>query len=317
VFAVSRVLAVTEYYNEAENIPGLVKNLASQTHIPDLWLIIDDGSSDNSTDVFEENLKKHGIPYLLYGVPPKAKANANLKGRAFSKVDILNNEWVQADRFDFLMLIGADTLFPPTYIELSTAIMKKLPMFGALGGRIRNEPGSPTPMGTGKIVRWDVVKATSGRYWDIDPDSLWNLITINMGFRLLIILDLIIDVTRPTHMYGPKGYYDYGKRMKYVGWNFAGALAYSFILAARNSQPRHFLRGYLHAYVGERDWLCHDAEIKEYYSFKLMIQRLVGKTRSRDVATMMRIGINADREKELDDGFVNSAASMIRNKLYK
>jgi len=317
VFDVSRVLAVTEYYNEAENIPGLVKSLASQTQVPDLWLIIDDGSSDNSTDIFEMSLKEYNIPYLLYRMPPKAKPNANLKGRAFTKVDILNNEWVHEDKFDFLMLIGADTHFPPTYIELGTKIMKKLPMFGALGARIRNEPGSTTPMGTGKIVRWDIVKATSGRYWDLDPDSLWNMICINMGYRLLIILDLVIDVTRPTHMYSPRGFYNYGKRMKYVGWNLFSALAYSFMLVARKTHPQHFLRGYLHSYVGERNWRCNDPEIKEYFSIKLMIQRMTSKARSRDNATMVRIGIDTDYEKKIDDSIVQKAVSIIRNELFR
>ena len=312
---VSRVLAVIEYYNEAENIPGLVESLAAQTQVPDLLLLIDDGSSDNSTEVFERNLKTYNLPYRLYRMPPKPKPNANLKGRAFTKVDILNNEWVLEDKFDFLMLIGADTLFPPTYIELSTKIMAKLPMFGALGARVRNEPGSSTPMGTGKIVRWDVVKATSGRYWDLDPDSLWNMISINMGYRLLIILDLVVDVTRPTHMYTSRGYYNYGKRMKYVGWSPFAALAYSLILVARKTHPQHFLRGYLHAYTGERNWRCRDPEIEEYFSYRLMIQRLIGKARSRDFATMTRIGVDQNREKRIDDEFVSNAVSIIRSKL--
>lgn len=310
-----RVLTVTEYYNEAENIPGLVESIAAQTLLPDLWLIIDDGSSDNSTEVFEANLKQYNIPYLLYRMPPKAKPNANLKGRAFTKVDILNNDWVQVDRFDFLMLIGADTIFPPTYIELSTKIMERLPVFGALGGRIRNEPGGLTPMGTGKIVRWDVVKATSGRYWDLDPDSLWNMIAINMGYRLLIILDLTIDVTRPTHMYAPAGFYNYGARMKYVGWSPFSALAYSFILLARRNHPQHFLRGYLHALIREKDWQSRDNEIKAYFSFRLMIQRMFGRTRSRDVAVMVRIGIDQAKEKRVEDEFVSNAVKVIKARL--
>jgi glycosyltransferase involved in cell wall biosynthesis len=311
---VSRVLTVTEYYNEADNIPGLVKSIASQTCVPDLWLIIDDGSYDNSTEIFEENLKQYGIPYLLYRMPPKAKPNANLKGRAFAKVEILNNEWVQSDNFDFLMLIGADTLFPPTYIELSTKIMERLPMFGALGGRIRNEPGGITPMGTGKIVRWDVVKATSGRYWDLDPDSLWNMIALNMGYKLLIVLDLVIDVTRPTHMYSPVGFYNYGKRMKYVGWNPFSALVYSFILLARRTHPQHFLRGYLHALIREKDWRCGDHEIEDYFSLRRMILRLTGKVHTRDVAVMTQIGIDQSKEKQIDDEFVTRAVSVIKDK---
>lgn len=312
---VLKILAITEYYNEVENIPGLVKNLSSQTHVPDLWLIIDDGSSDNSTEVFIENLEKFNIPHLLYRMPPKSKPNANLKGRAFTKVDILNNEWVQQNKFDFLILIGADTRFPPTYIELSTKIMHKLPIFGALGARIRNEPGGSTPMGTGKIVCWDVVKATSGRYWDLDPDSLWNLIATNMGYKLLIILDLVINVTRPTHMYAPSGFYDYGKRVKYLGWNLSSALAYSAILFVRRTHPQHFLRGYIHSLIRDKNWRCNDPEVEEHFSVKRMIQRLIGAVRSQDEALMTRIGIDKQRESAIDEEFVHRAVSIIRSKI--
>jgi glycosyltransferase involved in cell wall biosynthesis len=306
-----RVLAVSEYYNEAKNIPELVENLAFQTKVPDLMLIIDDGSVDNSTELYEEGLKQHGIPYKHYSMPPKAKPTANLKGRAFSKVDILNNEWLEQNAFDYLMLIGADTRFPRTYIEMCTKIMDKFPRFGTMAGRIHGEPGMDSPMGTGKIVRWNVVKETRGRYWDLDPDSLWNLIAIEMGLEMLILKDLLVTVTRPTHVYSPRGLFNYGRRMYYAGWGFATALLYTTVLLARRGHPQHFLRGYLQAYT-EHDWKCNDPEVVDYYSLKRMIRRTLGISHQRDSATIVGLNINSVIENQLSQEFLSQSFLVIR-----
>ncbi len=301
-----KVLAVSEYYNEAQNIPGLVENLSQQTKKPDLLVIIDDGSTDNSTELFQKNLERVGIEYVLYTMPPKRKPDANLKGRAFTKVDILNSDWLETSDYDYLLLIGADTRFPNTYTEICTKIMDRFPQFGTLAGRIHGEPGSPTPMGTGKIVRWSVVKRTRGRYWDIDPDSLWNLIAIEMGYRMLIPKDLLVTVTRPTHMYGPTGYYDFGRRSYYVGWKLQNALLYGFSLLARRDQPQYFLRGYLHAFT-EGTWRCRDPKVEDYFSFSRMLRRKLGKIHQRDYATILNIGMESQYEEEITDDFFENA----------
>ena len=69
----SKVLAVAEYYNEADNIPGLVENLSQQTQTPDLLVLINDGSTDNSTEIFQKNLERVGLDSVLYTMPPKVK----------------------------------------------------------------------------------------------------------------------------------------------------------------------------------------------------------------------------------------------------
>ena len=306
----SRVLAISEYYNEAENIPGLVDNLSMQTQKPDLILLIDDGSTDSSSELFQEHLELIGIDYKLYNMPPKSKPDANLKGRAFTKVDLLNSDWLDTADYDYLMLIGADTRFPKTYIELSTKIMDRFPMFGTMAGRIHGEPGSDSPMGTGKLVRWSVVKRTRGRYWDLDPDSLWNLIALEMGYRMLIPKDLLVTVTRPTHMYGPSGYYNFGRRMYYVGWKLRNALFYAITLLARLDQPQHFLRGYLSAYI-EKTWRCRDPEVEDYYSFTRMFRRNLGLSNQRDFATILSVGMEPKFEEKLTEDFVAQVFSKI------
>jgi glycosyltransferase involved in cell wall biosynthesis len=316
MLAMAKILAVTEYYNEAKNIPGLVENMSAQSYPPDLWLIIDDGSTDNSTELFVKNLKKFGIPYLLYAVPPKAKPDLNLKGRAYRKVDILNNEWVDSDRFDFVILTGGDSRFTKFYTEIGVRVLQEFPEVGAMAGRAIEEPGTDTPMGGGKIVRWDVVRETKGRYWDLDPDSLLNIIALKMGYRLLILKDLLMWSTRPTHMWAPRGFYNYGARMYYLGWNPIQSIIYSLILAIRRTHPHHFLRGYLHKYV-EGTWSCSDEELQRFYSFRRMILRIIETVPRQDKATIVYVGADKINDEELTDEYMKSVYSIVQKAISK
>ena len=309
-----KILAVTEYYNEAENIPGLVENLAAQTCPPDLWLIIDDGSSDNSSEIFEKYLKQFDISYLIYKMPQKAKPDQNLKGRAYGKVDILNNEWVDSERFDFVLLTGGDSRFPKFYTEIGMKILNEFPEIGALAGRSRGEPTAETPMGGGKIVRWDVVRETKGRYWDLDPDSLWNITALRMGYRLLILSDLLMWTTRPTHMHAPAGFYNYGARMYYVGWKPIHAIIYTLFLLKRRTHPHHFLRGYLHKFT-EGTWRLKDEELKRFYSFRRMILRIMNAVPMQDKATIVDIGADDITSQELSDEFMKNAYALVKRGL--
>lgn len=307
----SKVLVVSEYYNEVDNIPGLVGNLAEQTQKPNFVLLIDDGSNDDSTEVFQKHLKQVGLESTLYTMPPKIKPDANLKGRAYTKVDILNSDWLDNHDYDYLMKVDADSRMPKTYIELCTKILDRFPIFGTMAGRIHGEPGSPTPMGTGKFVRWSVLKKTRGRYWDIDPDSLWNLFAIAMGYRMIIPKDLLLTVTRPTHMYGPKGYYNFGRRMYYVGWSLPNALIYTFTLLTKLDQPQYFLRGYLHAFT-ERQWRYRDSEVEDYFSLSRMLRRKLRISHQSDFATILDLGMSPQFEEELTQDFLETVYARVQ-----
>jgi glycosyltransferase involved in cell wall biosynthesis len=310
----SRVLAVTEFFNEADNIPGLVKNIAAQTVPPHLWLVIDDGSTDDSRTLFVENLETHGIPHHVYSMPPKAKPDANKKGVAFQQVDLLNGEWIRSRNFDYLLKIDADTRFPRTYTEFGLGLLDRLPRIGAMAGKIHGEAGSETPMGTAKFVRWEVVSATAGRYWDLDPDSLWNFLAMKLGYKLLVLEDVRVWVTRPTHMVRTRGLYDYGRRMYYLGWSLPMALMYSIALLVKRDYALSFLRGYVHELARGR-WLCSDEELVDFYGPKRMLQRSIGAIPMDDKGVCVELGIKENDLDSLNSDLLDSLAAVIESKI--
>ncbi len=51
-------LIVTPVKNEEKDLPGLVESMASQSILPLIWIIMDDGSTDKSPQILQEAEKK-------------------------------------------------------------------------------------------------------------------------------------------------------------------------------------------------------------------------------------------------------------------
>lgn len=56
---------ITPARNEAENLPRLAESLAVQTLLPDSWLIVDNGSSDDTPRIASELAARHDWIHLL------------------------------------------------------------------------------------------------------------------------------------------------------------------------------------------------------------------------------------------------------------
>ena len=86
----------TPTYNRAHTLPALYNSLVEQiTNYSFEWLIIDDGSSDNTSEIVYEWIKEDKITINYYKVPNGGKP------RAINKAV----EWA---RSPFLLIIDSD-----------------------------------------------------------------------------------------------------------------------------------------------------------------------------------------------------------------
>ena len=291
----SKILAVTEYYNEVKNIPGLVESVSQQTILPMKWLIINDGSKDNSTEIFIESLEAHDLSYELVEMPPKAKPDANLKGVAFQDIEILNPKLSSPSEFNFVIKLDADTRLPSYYTEFCQRVMEWFPEIGVMAGRIIGEKGGQIPMGTGKFVRWDVVRTTANNYWDLDPDTLWNIKSVMTGMRLLIVEDLLLSVTRPTQISGPRGIYDYGRRMYYIKTHPLLVFYEALGLLKKESSMVQFLRGYIHE-LARGEWQFDDPDVHYFYGFKHRLLYIIGMLPEVEKTVITKLGLDQSED---------------------
>ncbi|MCF2136986.1 MAG: glycosyltransferase family 2 protein [Candidatus Thorarchaeota archaeon] len=265
-----RVMALTEYFNEEENIPGLVENIMAQSLTPEYWILIDDGSTDNSTQVFVDLLEKYDVPYSITYGEKKQNPSPNLKGRAFRRVQELNSDWLDKNQFDFLIKLDADTRLPEGYIERAVDLLQKDPRIGCFSGQVLGEYLGKMPCGTGKLVRWEVIKLTRGQYWDLDPDALWNIKAHLHGFKVLVGNEsFTMKTTRPTRLLSGRGAYLMGQRMAYVRCNTILVITRLIRRLLNRSYPLQFLKGYLKEWLKPHNrWRSDDPDIKYFYSLR-------------------------------------------------
>ncbi|MCF2136985.1 MAG: glycosyltransferase family 2 protein [Candidatus Thorarchaeota archaeon] len=269
-----RILALTEYFNEEKNIPGLVENIMAQSLTPKYWILIDDGSSDNSTQVFVDLLKKHHISYSITYGDKKQTPNPNLQGRAFRRVRELNSDWLDKNQFDFLIKIDADTRLPEDYIERAVDLLQKDPQIGCFSGQVLGDRRRRMPSGTGRLVRWGVVKLTRNRYWDLDPDTLWDIKAILHGYRIMVGDEsFTIKTIRPTAVHSPRGAYLMGQRMAYVRCNTLLVVARSIKRVVKRDCPLQFLKGYLSEWLKMGNpWRSNDPDVRYFYGLSYFIK---------------------------------------------
>ena len=105
----------TPTYNRAHTLPALYNSLVEQiTNYSFEWLIIDDGSSDNTSEIVNEWIKEYKITINYYKVPNGGKP------RAINKAV----EWA---RSPFLFIIDSDDyLADNSVVEFMASECKKI-----------------------------------------------------------------------------------------------------------------------------------------------------------------------------------------------
>jgi biofilm PGA synthesis N-glycosyltransferase PgaC len=131
----ARLLLVTPARNEAVHLERTIEAVAAQTRPPDLWLIVDDGSSDATPEILERWAAQ--LPFLRVLRAPQRNDEASgdrlalaAEARAFN--------WalgcVEVEEFSHLGKLDADIELPPDYFERLLESFAREPGLGIAGG---------------------------------------------------------------------------------------------------------------------------------------------------------------------------------------
>lgn len=113
-----RLLVISPLHNEEAHVSRLVDSMSAQTRPPDLWLVVDDGSTDDTPRLLAELAPS--LPFMrVLSVPQRAdsagpdRLAVALEARAFN--------WalgqVAADEFDFIGKLDGDIELVPEHFE--------------------------------------------------------------------------------------------------------------------------------------------------------------------------------------------------------
>ena len=107
-------------------------SVAAQTVPPALWVIVDDGSTDETPAILAEYAAR--LPYIRVVQPRRPRA-AQRSAPASSRPSTPGYETIDPDEFDYVCKLDLDLDLPPRYFEMLMARMEADPRLGTCSGK--------------------------------------------------------------------------------------------------------------------------------------------------------------------------------------
>ena len=129
-------IILTAARNEAEFIGRTIKTVTSQTILPIRWLILDDGSTDDTGAIARALVV--GVPFVeVRSMPADSVRNFGSKASALNS----GYEEVRHLDFDFVAILDADVALAPAYYEWVMEEFARSPALGLSGGMLWERMG--------------------------------------------------------------------------------------------------------------------------------------------------------------------------------
>jgi glycosyltransferase involved in cell wall biosynthesis len=269
---------VTPARNEASNLGRLAAALTAQSVLPESWLIVDNGSTDDTPRLAEELADVH--PWI--GVLRTPGEDRPRRGapvvRAF-------HEGLQAlPKTDVVVKLDADVSFEPDYFERLLGEFERDPLLGMASGREQQLVG-----GT-----WRPNNVTADHVWgparayrracldDVSPleeslgwDAIDEIKARLSGWNARHIPDLPFRHHRPVGARdgGPRGWVAHGTAAHYLCYRPSYVVLRSLFRMRRQRWAPAMIWGYAAASV-TRQPRCGDPRVRAYIREQQRMRRL-------------------------------------------
>jgi biofilm PGA synthesis N-glycosyltransferase PgaC len=138
----SRVLLITPARDEAAHLEQTIRAVAAQSRRPDLWLIVDDGSSDETPRILERLVAE--LPFLESMRAPRHARSRGVDGLAIAAEARAFNAAlasVEPGGFTHIGKLDADIELPPDYLQGLLEQFAAEPRLGVAGGTLLEQSG--------------------------------------------------------------------------------------------------------------------------------------------------------------------------------
>jgi glycosyltransferase involved in cell wall biosynthesis len=213
---------VTAAFNEAALIEQVITSVVSQTLLPEKWIIVSDGSTDDTDNIVRKYAAKHSF-IELYRIsedhPRNFAAQVNAINRGF--------ELLADHDYQFIGNLDADITLAPEYFERLIKKFDEDPKLGLGGGsiyerdrhgRFKGRPGNTTfsVAHACQMFRKECFKAIGCAYLPLPyggPDAHAEVAARIKGWRVASFLDLNVYHHRRTGSVGGilRGWFRQGK----------------------------------------------------------------------------------------------------------
>jgi len=167
-------------YNDAKTLPRAIEAIVTQSRIPDEFLIVDDGSTDESVNIIKSYIEKYSW-IVLY-------QNEKNMGIQYSV-----NKLLKLTKADFFYGASANDYILPGFFEKGMRLAEKYPDAGVIVGEIISQDKNGNNLGIAKISSfkqpgfYDPVSVMNEYFFKENPGYSFCSATI---FRTDLVLEL-------------------------------------------------------------------------------------------------------------------------------
>ena len=126
-----RLLIVSPCRNEAAYMRRTLNSMVSQTVRPDLWVIVDDGSNDETPQILDEYAAKNDFIKII----TRSNRGHRSVGPGVIEAFYAGYHAVATEQFEFISKMDLDLELPPRYFEILFNKMEENPRIGTCSGK--------------------------------------------------------------------------------------------------------------------------------------------------------------------------------------
>lgn len=277
----SDYVLMTPCKNEEQSLPKFAESIINQTITPNLWVIINDNSTDKSPEILRDLEKKYNWIRVVTLEGTKRDLGfhyAKVVSDGFSLILELSS--TEKIPFEYMGLIDADMILETNFFEKIIDRFEKNPHLGIASGSAAYYDGDKLiievgrknlPIGGLRVWRKDCFIGTEGFPISYSPDSVSNVLAILRGWDTKRFDDIVGIQTRRTSSaeglwkgYKTKGESDYYRDYHplYVTFKFV-----KYSLTSPSYIGLAYFEGYLKGIMKIRKKI-DIPEVRKYYRNK-------------------------------------------------
>jgi glycosyltransferase involved in cell wall biosynthesis len=163
--------------DEAQYMRQTLDTIAAQSVLPAKWVIVDDGSTDDTPRILEEYARR----YDWIQIVTRRDRGRRLVGPGVIDAFYAGYKAADVDRYDFLCKLDLDLRLPPRYFEILMQRMTDNPAIATCSGKayiehgdalVSERHGDDTSLGMTKFYRVSQFKAIGGFVREVMWDGI-------------------------------------------------------------------------------------------------------------------------------------------------
>jgi glycosyltransferase involved in cell wall biosynthesis len=234
-----QVSIIIPFYNEAAHLKRTLNSFVAQQRRPDLLLLVNDSSTDESANIALEFTQTYPFIKLMHHTSEGAKTPGTKVINAF------NYGLSSVEDYDLIGKFDADIVLPPNYFESCITAFEGQPQLGMFSGllhirvdgklRYESIANKDHVRGPLKLYSKRCFQTIGGLVPCLGWDSIDSLLAEARGFDVRTNQSLIVEHLRPTsNEYANKSYYlKRGESFYRLGYDFFISLMSALKMAWR------------------------------------------------------------------------------------